>query len=87
MPIVFISKVQWKPLNVITLVRSQSDNINRMITIAEHNILREFAKQEKNGRLQPPPAAFHMVCEMYVQTQNYNLTHFSVLKHILLDEY
>ncbi len=27
--------LQWKPLNVIALVRSQSDNINRMITIAE----------------------------------------------------
>jgi len=27
--------LQWKPLNVITLVQSQSDNINRMITIAE----------------------------------------------------
>jgi hypothetical protein len=28
-------KVQWKPLNVIALGQSQSDNINRMITIAE----------------------------------------------------
>jgi hypothetical protein len=27
--------VQWRPLNVIALVQGQSDNINRMITIAE----------------------------------------------------
>jgi hypothetical protein len=27
--------LQWKPLNVITLVQHQIDNINRMITIAE----------------------------------------------------
>jgi hypothetical protein len=27
--------IQWKPLNVIALVPSQSDNINRMITIAK----------------------------------------------------
>jgi hypothetical protein len=29
------SRLQWKPRNVIALVQGQSDNINRMITIAE----------------------------------------------------
>ncbi len=28
-------QIQWKPLNVITFVQGQIDNINRMITIAE----------------------------------------------------
>ncbi len=27
--------LQWKPLNVIASVQTQTDNINRMITIAE----------------------------------------------------
>jgi hypothetical protein len=27
--------VQWKPLNVITLGQSETDNINQMITISE----------------------------------------------------
>jgi hypothetical protein len=30
--------LQWKPLNVIALVQTQSDNINRMITITESTI-------------------------------------------------
>jgi hypothetical protein len=29
------SNIQWRPLNVIALAQGQSDNINRMITIAE----------------------------------------------------
>ncbi len=31
--------VQWKPLNVITLGRTLTDNINRMITITEETYL------------------------------------------------
>ncbi len=30
--------IQWKPLNVVTLVRQESDNINRMITITKCSI-------------------------------------------------
>jgi hypothetical protein len=30
-------KIQWKPLNVITLGQTESDNINRLITLtADH---------------------------------------------------
>jgi hypothetical protein len=29
------NELQWKPLNVITLVQSQTDNINGMITIGK----------------------------------------------------
>ncbi len=29
----FFSQLQWKPLNVITLGPTESDNINRMITV------------------------------------------------------
>ncbi len=36
--------VQWKPLIVITLVRHQTDNINRMITITDCAIYWEKVK-------------------------------------------
>ncbi len=32
-------EIQWKPLNVITLGQIETDNINRMITIAEFTVL------------------------------------------------
>jgi hypothetical protein len=31
--------IQWKPLNVITLGQTQSDNINRMITLTDYKFL------------------------------------------------
>ena len=34
--------IQCKPLNVITLGQSQSDNINRMITLTEDNIYQPY---------------------------------------------
>ncbi len=37
-------KVQRKPLNVITLGRTKSDNINRMITISGCFYIRSFSK-------------------------------------------
>jgi hypothetical protein len=36
--------IQWKPLNVITLGQTKSDNINRMITITGYFYLVSFSK-------------------------------------------
>ena len=41
--------VQWKPLNVITLVQFKTDNINRMIIITEFSIHWKKLKCQKNG--------------------------------------
>jgi hypothetical protein len=46
-----ILTVQWKPLNVITLVQRQSDNINRMITLSENTFLSQFTLQLENWLL------------------------------------
>jgi hypothetical protein len=46
--------IQWKPLNVITLVQSQSDNINGMITITEQTLAVYVEKLiRQNSSLQP----------------------------------
>ncbi len=35
----YLMLLQWKPLNVITLGQTKSDNINRMITITGYSVL------------------------------------------------
>ncbi len=40
-------QLQWKPLNVITLVQGQTDNINQMITIAESKVFPEKMKRKE----------------------------------------
>jgi len=42
-------KIQWKPLNVITLGQRETDNINRMITISELTTYKRVIWGRKNS--------------------------------------